>query len=123
MEVQQMEEDLDLKQELHLIRAKLMEEIAHPGEDSTKSQLTLLKEIRETVKVMASMIENLQGYIPVKVMPIIFRQVVEVLRVNIKDEALLARISVQLGRIRIPANQREAGGLDRAVAEGTVPGK
>lgn len=124
MEVQQIEEDLNLKDELHMLRAKLMEELGKPAEEqSPKAQLIYLKEVRETVKVMAGMIENLKGYIPVKMMPIILRQVVEVLRHNIKDEALLAKISVQLGRIRIPATQHEASGFDRAVAEGKVPGE
>jgi hypothetical protein len=129
LEAQRMEEDFDLRNELHLLKARLMEELdkkecEHCGQRGTdkKEVRELVTAITKVTEAQAKNVDRLAGYIPVKMMPLIFRQVVEVIKLNVKDEALLARIATQLGRIRIPADQREVERIDRAISAGNVPG-
>jgi len=122
MEAQAMEEDLDLKGELQLLRTLLMEKMQNRTEESKdKDVLDIITGIKDLVKTSSTMIDKLQGYIPVTMLPVIFRQITDVIKLNVKDDDVLARIATQLGRVRVPRDRAEADRLARAVTEGKVP--
>lgn len=118
-EAKRIEEDLDMRGEIHLLRMKMMEAL-QSDEPSTKELLELNKELRQTITAMSGMIDKLAGYIPVSMLEVIYTQVVQVIQANVKDSNVLQRVTQQLGRVRVPANQSEADRLDREIAQGNV---
>lgn len=122
LEAQRVEEDLDLRNEIHMLRMKMMEAL-EGGEDgpSTKEILEINRELRQTISTMSTLVDKLQGYIPVSMLEVIFNQIVQVVKANVKDSNAIQRITQQLGRIRVPANQSEAERLDREVSQGNLP--
>ena len=124
-EAQAMEEDLDLRGELHLLRTRLMEQLEKREKDpeavSDKEIRETIRSIKELVITSSEMVDKLKGYLPVGMLPVIFRQITDIIKENVKDENALTRIAVQLGRIRVPADRSEADRLTRAISDGKVP--
>jgi len=118
------QEILDLSNEMSLLKAHLADQLRTPAE---KGQLAAVKdtisEIRKMSNTVAKNMEHAKGYLPVSFLPLMIRQIVEILAREIKDEDVIGRIRTALGRIAIPADSREARRAEQKLldAEGSGP--
>jgi len=110
---------LDLSEELALMRAKLAECLE---QNNIKAMPAIVTQIRKLSEAIGKNIENARNYIPVSMLGLVVDEVARLVGVHVKDQNVVGQLRSALGRIRLPANSREARQLDRAVREGEVPG-
>ena len=120
-------DNLDLSSELAVIRAALMDVLERMGapepEDRPKvgEVISLTKEIRQLVKQVVEVEEKFGSMLSVGTVKIFLAQFKDIIEEEVKDAGVMGRISKRCSKIALPANEREAERLRRAVREGKVP--
>ena len=117
-------EDFNLSEELAVLRTVLGEVLKgiekKEGLENVGDVTKLVREIRETLKVMAEWMER--SMVPVAFLHVFQQQVVLILREEIKDDERLQRVAGRLGQVALPRDSREFDKLQSAVRGGEVPG-
>jgi 2-hydroxy-3-keto-5-methylthiopentenyl-1-phosphate phosphatase len=114
-------DDFNLSEELTVLRlvlGKVLEGIEKDEKLKVESVTKLVREIRETLKVMVEWMEK--SMVPVATLHIVQQQVVLILREELKDDERLQRIASRLGQIALPRDSRESDRLQAADRRGEV---